>query len=860
MSLFGFKVELDYSSMLYILDNSVYSNDESKRYLKKIYYKDGYMPPRDEENVINYEKELENKLKKRYIEDEKNINDDNIDHIEFVELPNEFPQLQYSTNGSSWYDVTIPFEYEFSGSSGTKYLYFRAKNTNTSLAGIQFWFYADGYSNLGLVGNIQYLLDSTGNSNQVYPNCFCQLFKLKYMPKLLSLPELPATELAKSCYENMFECNSNGVGDKTFGTVLPTLTHVTKLADHCCDFMYYLNGYAANYSNIQNYFPRATDLKPYCYSYMFGYYLIFITNSSTVNLYIPTFEQGAEAALRGLYGNMDLTSNVTTVNITLPNVKAEEKMYNAFISAFCIDGFYESKLNVRNINITIQHPETSYASFNQFMGQCIYNVTGTKNIVINLPNNFILSEQCFIRFYRVGSDDKGNVVNVTINNFPENGIIPKQCFYSFMNTKAVLKNDLIIKQRKWEEDSFTSAFKGCTNFNKIKVYITEWPENATTEWLDGVSPTGTFICPPSLPQIRDGSHIPEGWTIDTSSFKEIYYQVPSGIKAPAPLAFEGASYTLLLDDIPVMDDTESLYFRGWFKDEDHMQPVVEGETITDNITFYSKWDPKPQYAVKYFTEHGTAPDRLTVYEGHELTEEELAPLDDEMPYHFDGWYTDPTYENKCEPGYEVLSNVNLYAHWIHMQFNLTYHTDHGTAPDQKTVDIGYLLEDADLPNLPSVDTYNFLGWFNESLETRFHRGMEIVENKNLYAKWTENDVVNITYHSVAELDLYNHREESGYLLQDYDIPDLDLEDYTFGGWYKDSEYTEEAHVGDEVTEDIDLYAKLIPKSNIVYVSAHGNPPPNKKVDNPYTLTQEDLPELEEYGYRFDGWFYVPDEE
>jgi hypothetical protein len=49
--------------------------------------------------------------------------------------------------------------------------------------------------------------------------------------------------------------------------------------------------------------------------------------------------------------------------------------------------------------------------------------------------------------------------------------------------------------------------------SEIKVSFTEWHENATTNWVNGVSKTGTFYKPSALPEEYGISRIPEGWTV-----------------------------------------------------------------------------------------------------------------------------------------------------------------------------------------------------------------------------------------------------------------------------------------------------------------------------------------------------------
>lgn len=63
------------------------------------------------------------------------------------------------------------------------------------------------------------------------------------------------------------------------------------------------------------------------------------------------------------------------------------------------------------------------------------------------------------------------------------------------------------------DDSYSNMFKGCTNLSEITVHFTEWPDNY--DWVKGVAPTGTFICPKELPEEYGLKRIPEGWALET---------------------------------------------------------------------------------------------------------------------------------------------------------------------------------------------------------------------------------------------------------------------------------------------------------------------------------------------------------
>ena len=62
---------------------------------------------------------------------------------------------------------------------------------------------------------------------------------------------------------------------------------------------------------------------------------------------------------------------------------------------------------------------------------------------------------------------------------------------------------------------YNEMFYGCTNLNYVKVGFTDWTVTATNNWLNSVSPTGTFVCPGELDKTRSGSsYIPEGWSVN----------------------------------------------------------------------------------------------------------------------------------------------------------------------------------------------------------------------------------------------------------------------------------------------------------------------------------------------------------
>lgn len=113
----------------------------------------------------------------------------------------------------------------------------------------------------------------------------------------------------------------------------------------------------------------------------------------------------------------------------------------------------------------------------------------------------------------------------------------------------------------------------------------------------------------------------------------------------------------------------------------------------------------------------------------------------------------------------------------------------------------------------SKPNYTFAGWYtNSSLTTLAVGGTSLTGNITLYAKWNPIQLYSITYHD----DEYSWIDDSGVSVLDSATlsPSLasyhDSTQYAFDGWYYDSGLTQIASVGDTLSGNIHLYAKLVP--------------------------------------------------
>ena len=61
---------------------------------------------------------------------------------------------------------------------------------------------------------------------------------------------------------------------------------------------------------------------------------------------------------------------------------------------------------------------------------------------------------------------------------------------------------------------YNAMFRNCSKLNKVEVGFTDWGENNTSNWLNGVAATGDFICPDELSKKYGASYIPENWAVN----------------------------------------------------------------------------------------------------------------------------------------------------------------------------------------------------------------------------------------------------------------------------------------------------------------------------------------------------------
>ncbi|MCR3905901.1 MAG: InlB B-repeat-containing protein [Tenericutes bacterium] len=245
-------------------------------------------------------------------------------------------------------------------------------------------------------------------------------------------------------------------------------------------------------------------------------------------------------------------------------------------------------------------------------------------------------------------------------------------------------------------------------------------------------------------------------------------------------------------------------FLGWYHDDmftgDQVYEILIG--TEQDINLYAKWELTTYhitYHLEYGTNHQDNPDGITIFDDIIYFQD---PLHDEG-YIFLGWYDDPyflddqiIYIDPYEYFIYIGSDIDLYAKWEMIQYDITYHLYGGYNDPNNPASYTVLSEDISIYE-PYKQGYHFLGWYDNSEFLGVGYSVWVIysgsiEHIELHAKW-ELAIYNITY--ISSIDANNEYNPESYHIEMetislYDPDPLDL-DYRFEGWYENSDFTGE---------------------------------------------------------------------
>ena len=93
------------------------------------------------------------------------------------------------------------------------------------------------------------------------------------------------------------------------------------------------------------------------------------------------------------------------------------------------------------------------------------------------------------------------------------------CYYYMFENCTALTQAPELPAYQLVDSCYAYMFQGCTSLNYVAAGFDNWvPTNATSDWLNSVAATGTFVCPSALlgntpEDQRSTSTVPSSWTM-----------------------------------------------------------------------------------------------------------------------------------------------------------------------------------------------------------------------------------------------------------------------------------------------------------------------------------------------------------
>lgn len=140
---------------------------------------------------------------------------------------------------------------------------------------------------------------------------------------------------------------------------------------------------------------------------------------------------------------------------------------------------------------------------------------GCKSLT-SIPENFLpatdLNYNCYFNMFAWCT---------SLTTVPEN-LLPattlnSYCYWQMFNGCTALTKAPTLPALTLEEMCYSKMFQGCTSLNYVKaLFVKRNRSDATSNWLDGVSSSGTFVKNAAATWNDVGVNgVPEGWTVQT---------------------------------------------------------------------------------------------------------------------------------------------------------------------------------------------------------------------------------------------------------------------------------------------------------------------------------------------------------
>ena len=234
----------------------------------------------------------------------------------------------------------------------------------------------------------------------------------------------------------------------------------------------------------------------------------------------------------------------------------------------------------------------------------------------------------------------------------------------------------------------------------------------------------------------------------------------------------------ILDGIETAPETirSGYTFEGWFTDEALTEAAEFPFTLTENTTFYAKWELM-KYTVNFVTNGGSEIEAITV------SVIDSAPVSELDHYTLVGWYTDAECTEAIEFPYTVTAEITLYAKWAPTPYTAEFVTNGGS---EVANIIGSVETGIDSAPVTTRYAYIFEGWYTDAeLTEAAVFPYAFTDNVTFYAKWTADpSAITVTF-DYAEATAGN--EEATRVVMPGDaigeLPVPTKFGYDFVGWF-----------------------------------------------------------------------------
>lgn len=251
-------------------------------------------------------------------------------------------------------------------------------------------------------------------------------------------------------------------------------------------------------------------------------------------------------------------------------------------------------------------------------------------------------------------------------------------------------------------------------------------------------------------------------------------------------------------------------FDGWYRNAGLTQAASFPFNITQNTTIYAKWIA--QYTVTFETNGGSGISPVTFDTGTSINKPEDPAKN---TFTFAGWYQDSGFTTAASFPFPLTKNITLYAKWLGT-YTVTFETNSGSAINPIT---GLEGTSISRPLEPTRDGYRFDGWYkDEGFSQAAGFPFVLTQNIMIYAKWVARYTV--TFETNGGTNINPITADVGTVVNEPAQPSKN--GFTFGGWYKDSGYTQAASFPFNLSQNTSIYVKWLGTFTVAFDANGGS--------------------------------------